>query len=102
MGMSGSRRAKCCPRDFINNYKLRIFDSRVSARPGSTPHSNRRKNDKEGQGAEHWQGQDGVVNVAAWDEKVFYYPLAPHRNRGAEGNSPPKGRGPQEKKTAER
>ena len=57
-------------RDFINNYKLRVFDSRVGGRPGSTPHSNRHNKDEEGQGTEHWQCQDGIVNVAAWDEKV--------------------------------
>src|ERR1700694_2036342 len=51
MGTSGSRRARGC-------------------RPGSTPDSNRRKKDEEGQGTEHRQGQDGVVNVAARNEKV--------------------------------
>src|SRR5260370_29351740 len=86
-------------RDFINDHELRIFASRVGGCSRSTPYPDCPKHDEEDQGAEHRQRQDGVMNVAAWDEKVL---TRKHRvGIGMQGEHSPEGRGSQKKNSRE-
>jgi len=74
-------------RDFIDDHELWIFDSRVGGRPGSAPHPIAPIRTR-GHSTKHRQSKDGIVNVAAWDEKVAH-PQTP-RPIGSRENNPAK------------